>query len=153
MTVLVLGLAHMERTGVFWFKGMLPAFLLCCLFSGIGAWLERTAHPDTEEKNVHKFPDYVKCHTVQALLTGIDTVIITTAFAFLFRILPSPCPYGLYLTAIALCFLSLGFLARLVFPYFKDRWSHGEGLTDLLLVIVPLLLIILPFLCAILWKR
>lgn len=79
--------------------------------------------------------------------------MMTSVFAFLYRILPPPCPYGLFLTAIALCFLSLVFLYRLVFPYFKGRRGPGNKWADLLLVTIPLLLMLLPFLCAILWKR
>ena len=79
--------------------------------------------------------------------------MMTSVFAFLYRIFPPPCPYGLFLTAIALCFLSLVFLYRLVFPYFKGRRGPGKKWADLLLVTLPLLLMLLPFLCVILWKR
>ena len=153
LAVLVLGLAHLDKTDVFWFIGMLPAFLLCSLFAGTGVWLEHAAHLASEETTIQKFRDYIKCHTSQTFLTVTDAAIMTTVNAFLFRVLPAPCPYGLFLIGVALCFLSLGFLSRLVFPYFKERRGQGKAMTDLLLVTIPLLLILTSFLYAILFNR
>ena len=142
----VLGLAHTEQLGVFWDKGMLPAFLIMSLFAGIGAWLEQLARPEREPNTVHSFRDYSKGKLDKAFLTATDAAVLTTANAFLFRILPPPYPYGWFMMTTALCFLSLGFLSRLVFPYFRERQGEQAFWKDMLLVTIPLLLILLPFL-------